>query len=218
MFGLLLAAQLTTAAPAQIPDGTYTYKATLNGATVGTSTLTVKNDGSTTQINEKVTGQLSGSDASANATLVLGADLSPIAYQMNASQDGSPLKDGAKLANGTATVTDVHGRSAEIDLPSSAKHFVVADFGLFSGLLSLPAQMRAWNNAPVLVVVPELGRSGPLVPDAKAPAQRPAGVPPSDLALVFTGEAPFTIWYDPATNLPDFIDVTSQGLTVTRQR
>lgn len=217
MFGVLLAAQLATAAP-RIPDGTYTYTATMNGATVGTSTLTVKNVGATTQIDEKVTGAVSGSDASANASLVLGADLVPVSYAMNAMQDGSPLKDAAKVSNDTATVTDVHGRSAEIDLPASAKHFVVADFGLFSGLLGLPAQMRAWNDAPVLVVVPELGRSGPLVPDTSAKAKRPAGVPATDVAIVFSGEAPFTIWYDPATNLPDLIDVTAQGLTVTRER
>jgi hypothetical protein len=123
---------------------------------------------------------------------------------MNAVSDGSPLKDSAKIDSTTASVTDVHGKSASFDLAATTKHFVVADFGLFSGLLPLPAQMRAWDNGPFLVVVPELGRSATLVPDVKATAQRPASV--------------FTIWYDPSTNLPDEIDVTSQGLTVTRQR
>ncbi|HTZ55214.1 MAG TPA: hypothetical protein VMB20_09105 [Candidatus Acidoferrum sp.] len=210
----MLALLLATA----IAPGTYTYNATLAGANVGTSTLVVKSVGTTTVIDEKVTGTISGSGASASDTLVLGADLGPLTYQMNAMQDGSPLKDSATIANATANITDVHGKSASFDLLANTKHFVVADFGLFAGLLPLPAQMRAWDDAPVLVVVPMLGRSVALAPDAGASAQRPASVPASDVALVFSGEAPFTIWYDPSTNVPDEIDVTAQGLTVTRQR
>ncbi len=219
MIGLLLATGLVAAAPVPpIPPGTYTYTATMGGANVGTSTLTVRNVGATTVIDEQVKGALSGSAASANDTLILDADLAPLSYQMNATEDGSPLKDSARIQNATASVTDVHGKNASFDLPASTKHFVVADFGLFAGLLPLPAQMRAWNNAPFLVVVPELGRSAPLVPDTSATPQRPAGIPTADVAIVFSGDAPFTIWYDPATNLPDEIDVTAQGLTVTRQR
>jgi hypothetical protein len=219
MFGFLLAAGLVAAASAaHIPSGTYTYTATMGGASVGTSTLTVRNVGDTTVIDEQVQGALSGSAASASDTLVLGADLAPLSYQMNAVEDGSPLKDSAHIDSTTASVTDVHGKSASFDLGASSKHFVVADFGLFAGLLPLPAQMRAWDNAPFLVVVPELGRSATLVPDQSVNPQRPAGVPGQDAAISFTGDAPFTIWYDPSTNVPDEIDVTSQGLTVTRQR
>lgn len=218
MIGLLLATALAATAPVPlIPPGTYTYTATMGGASVGTSTLTVKNVGTTTVIDEQVKGALSGSAASASDTLILGADLAPLSYQMNATEDGSPLKDSAHIENTTASVTDVHGKSASFDLLASTKHFVVADFGLFAGLLPLPAQMRAWDNAPFLVVVPELGRSATLVPDTSVTPQRPAGVPAQDVAISFSGDAPFTIWYDPATNLPDEIDVTSQGLTVTRQ-
>jgi len=218
VIGLLLATALAATAPVPlIPPGTYTYTATMGGASVGTSTLTVKNVGTTTVIGEQVKGALSGSAASASDTLILGADLAPLSYQMNATEDGSPLKDSAHIENTTASVTDVHGKSASFDLLASTKHFVVADFGLFAGLLPLPAQMRAWDNAPFLVVVPELGRSATLVPDTSVTPQRPAGVPAQDVAISFSGDAPFTIWYDPATNLPDEIDVTSQGLTVTRQ-
>jgi hypothetical protein len=203
---------------AAIAPGTYTYNASLAGANVGTSVLVVKSVGTSTEIDEKVTGSISGSGASASDTLVLGADLAPLTYQMNATEDGSPLKDSATSANTTMNIIDVHGKNASFDLAANTKHFVVADFGLFAGLLPLPAQMRAWDNAPVLVVVPMLGRSVALAPDATASAQRPASVPANDVALVFSGEAPFTIWYDPATFVPDEIDVTSQGLIVTRQR
>ena len=201
-----------------IPPGVYTYAATMNGAPVGTSTLTVRSVGGTTVIEERVTGQISGESASASDTLVLGSDLAPTTYAMNASQDGSPMKDAAKLDGATASITNVHGKPGAFNLPAGAKHFVVSDFGLFSGLLALPAQMRAWSNTPVLVVIPEIGRAAQLAPDASVNPQRPGGVPANDLPIVFTGDAPFTIWYDPATNLPDYIDVSAQGITVTRQK
>jgi hypothetical protein len=217
MIGLFLAAQLAVATPAaQIAPGTYTFSATMNGAKVGTSTVTVKSDGTTTELDEQATGSISGQSASANATLILGADLSPTTYQLSATNDGSPLKDSATVANTTANITNVHGQKASIDLLASTKHFVVLDFGVFSGFLSLPAQMRAWNNGAVLAVVPALGQSVTLVPDTNAQAKRPATVPNADQSLVFEGQTPFTIWYNPTTNVPDEIDVTAQGISVVR--
>jgi len=210
LLGLILATQLVA--------GTYTYKATLGGASVGTSTLTVKNVGDSTEIDEQVTGTISGTTASANDTLILGADLAPLRYHMDAVQDGSPLKDSARVDDATASVTDVHGQNSSFDLQASEKHFVIADFGFFAGLLPLPAQMHAWNDTPFLVVVPAIARSAMLAPEANAIADRPAGVPAADVAISFTGETPFTIWYDPTTLVPDEIDVTAQGLIVTRER
>jgi hypothetical protein len=218
MFGVALAALIAAApAPAPIPPGSYTYTATMNGATIGTSTLAVTSDGATTTIVERVSGSISGESASASNTLVLGPDLSPMRYQMNGLQDGSALKDAATFSATTANITDVHGKPSSVALPANAKHFAVSDFGLFSGLLALPAQMRAWGNAPLYVVVPELGRGAVLVPDMTAKPQRPTGVPAADEALVFSGDIPFTLWYDPSTNVPDYIDVSAQGITVTRQ-
>ena len=117
-----------------------------------------------------------------------------------------------------ASVTNVHGQNSSFDLPTSAKHFVVVDIDDFAGYLPLPAQMRAWNNAAVLAVVPSIGQSITLTPDASKSGTRPSGVPATDVALTFGGQAPFTIWYDPATNVPDEIDVTAQGISVIRQR
>ncbi|HUA08839.1 MAG TPA: hypothetical protein VMA98_06140 [Candidatus Acidoferrales bacterium] len=209
MVGLLLAAGLAA--------GTYTYTATIAGTNVGTSTLTVKNIGTTTEIDEHATGAISGESASANATLILGPDLGPLTYQLNATNDGSPIKDSATIQNSTANITNVHGQSQSFDLLGSTKHFVVVDLGTFAGFFPLPAQMRAWDDVAVLAVVPSLGQTVTLVPDATA-ATRPSTVPAADLPISFSGQAPFTIWYDPTTNVPDEIDVTAQGLVVTRNR
>lgn len=218
MLGLVLASTLIASAPPSIAPGTYTYNATLAGAKVGTSTLTVKNVNGTTEIDEHASGQVSGNGASADATLMLDNDLSPTAYHLSGTNNGSPVKDSATIANTTATVTNVHGQNASIDLLASTKHFIVIDLGVFAGFLPLPAQMRAWNNAAVLAVVPSLAQSVSLVPSSAAAPTRPATVPPADQALSFDGQAPFTIWYDPTTNVPDEIDVTAQGIVVTRQR
>jgi hypothetical protein len=217
MLGLVLAAAVN-AAPVQIAPGTYTYTAMLAGAKVGISTLTVTDVNGATQISEHASGQVSGDGGSANATLTLGADLSPISYQLTGMNNGSPVKDSATIANATADVTNVHGQSQSFDLLASTKHFVIVDLGVFSGLLPLPAQMRAWNDATVLAVIPSLGQSVALIPSSATPPPRPAGVPKTDQVVAFSGQAPFTIWYDPATNVPDEIDVAAEGLTVTRNR
>jgi hypothetical protein len=218
MLGLVLASTLLASASPVIAPGTYTYDATLAGAKVGTSTLTVKAVNGATEIDEHASGAVSGNGASADVTLMLGTDLSPTAYHLNGTNNGSPVNDSATIANTTASVTNVHGQNASIDLLASTKHFVVVDLGVFAGFLPLPAQMRAWNDAAVLAVVPSLGQSVALVPSSAAAPTRPSTVPKADQALSFDGQAPFTIWYDPATNVPDEIDVTSQGLVVTRQR
>jgi hypothetical protein len=219
MLGLVLATQVAAMTPqTQIAPGTYTYTAMLSGANVGTSTVTVKNVNGAMQIDEQASGAMGGDKASANATLQLGADLAPTSYTLTGTNNGSPVKDAATIAGTTATVTNVHGQTQPIDLLASTKHFVVLDFGAFAGFVALPAQMRAWNNAIVLAVVPSIGQSVALIPAATQPTTPPAGVPAGDVAVAFEGQTAFTIWYNPATNIPDQIDVTAQGLTVTRQQ
>ncbi|HTU70631.1 MAG TPA: hypothetical protein VMF11_09955 [Candidatus Baltobacteraceae bacterium] len=219
MVGLILAAHLVATAPTtQIAPGTYTYEAMLAGAKVGTSTLTVKDLGGSIEIDEQASGAMSGSTATANSTLLLGADLAPVSYRLNATDDGSPLRDSATIDDTTADVTNVHGTKQSFDLPASAKHFVVVDFGSFAGFLPLPAQMRAWDDAVVYAVVPSMGRTVTLTPQSSTSEDRPTDVPAGDASISFGGEAPFTVWYDPSTNVPDEIDFTMQGLTVTRQR
>ncbi|MBV8490703.1 MAG: hypothetical protein JO199_09255 [Candidatus Eremiobacteraeota bacterium] len=67
-------------------------------------------------------------------------------------------------------------------------------------------------------IAPGYGRVEALPPSPSASAQRPASVPASDVALAVGGSVPFVVWYDPATLVPDEIDVPSQSATVTRVR
>jgi hypothetical protein len=220
MLALALASTLIAAAPVQIAPGTYTYTATMAGANIGSSTLTVSNANGTTTIDESAAGSVGGAGAKANATLTLAPDLSPTTYQLTGVSNGSPVKDAVTIADAKANVTNVHGKTSSVDLLGSTKHFVVLDLGVFAGFLPLPAQMRAWSDATVLAVIPSIGQSVALVPAGPStpPPARPSKVPATDQSLSFEGQAPFTIWYDPTTNVPDEIDVTSQGIVVTRQR
>ncbi len=217
---LPLALALTVGAAAasapSIPAGTYTYNASLNGQAIGTSVITVTANGGSTVINEKVTGSAQGSSGSGNDTLTLGPDLAPTAYQAQGSVGSQTVKDSATFNGDSVSVNGVQGTKS-FNLLGSTKHFAILDLGTFAGFVALPAQMKAWNNAPVLAVVPSYGQSIALSPDASQQPSRPAGVPAADAVLSFGGHVPFTVWYDPATMVTDEIDVPSQSLSVTRK-
>ena len=211
-------AAATGAAPA-LPQGSYRYSAALAGVSAGTSTLTVKGDGTTTQIDETASGSANGMQFSGTDELVLGTDLAPTQYQGTYSVAGQQSKVNVALTPTTATVSNsVSAAPQTFALDPAAKHFVVIEPGLLSGMFALPAQMQAWNDSTVSAIAPGYGRVEALPPSPSASAQRPASVPASDVALAVGGSVPFVVWYDPATLVPDEIDVPSQSATVTRVR
>jgi hypothetical protein len=218
MIAVLLATHVLAAAPpaASIAPGTYVYKASLAGTSVGTSTITVKQNGTVTEIDERASGSYQGESGSGSALLLLGSDLAPTHYQATGSFAGSPTKDSATIDGTSASVTTPRGQTSSIGLLASTKHFVVIDLGTMAGFIPLPAQMKAWDDSPALAVVPTFGQSVALIPDDGPAPARPAGVPPADVAISFSGQTPFTIWYNPITFVPDEIDITSQGLVVVR--
>jgi hypothetical protein len=209
---MLLAA---TAGTPTIAPGTYTYNAAVAGKIAGTSVLTVK-AGPPMEIDEQATGGSGAQASSAKATLMLGPDLAPISYTGDYNTAGTPVSVAATLTPTTATV----GKQT-YPLTGSAKHFIVVELGLSAGLFVLPAQMQAWNDTTALIVAPAMvGMAGtiPVSPDSTLAGARPSTVPAQDLALAIGGQFPFTIWYDPATYVPDEIDVPSQNVVVSRVR
>jgi hypothetical protein len=207
MIGLVLAANLAA--------GTYTYKTQYQGVDLGTSTLTVRSSGGSTEISEQTLGAYHGTSGNANATLTLDSDLTPVAYQARGSMAGNPIADSATITGDTAQITSAQGDRTSVQLTSEAKHFVVVDLGTTAGFLALPAQMQAWNDAPVCAVVPSFGQS---ITMTAAPASdaKPSGLRASDVGLTFQGHTPFTVWYDPATLIPDQIIIAAQGIVITR--
>jgi hypothetical protein len=222
-FALTLGLDTATPAPAPSPGGalqtiapgTYTYKSAINGQSVGSSTIVVKQNGAVTEIDEQTAGTINGVQASAKATLNLAADLSPSAYQ-------GEYQGGGQAAKTTVTFTETAANAVTPAGPKSfpllgtANHFIVLDGALLSGFVALPAEMRAWNNATVTAIAPVYGQSLSLAPDPSVKPNRPATVPGADLAVSVSGQIPFTVWYDPSTNIADELDVPSQGIVVTR--
>ncbi|MDE2483022.1 MAG: hypothetical protein KGN02_12635 [bacterium] len=216
MLTALTLSVLVAAAPQPaLAPGTYTYSASFGGQNVGTSTIVVKANGATTELDERMSGSFQGTAASGTATLVLGSDLAPVRYDLMGTVGGLPTHSSTTISGDGATETAGKGHNVYYQLNAGSAHFVVVDLGSFAGFLPLAAQMKAWSDAPVTAIVPSFQRSLAVAPIPSATPQRPANVPAADLSLSFGGDAPLTIWYDPATFVPDVIE-TAQGITVTR--
>jgi hypothetical protein len=209
----------TVGAPAFPSAGTYAYSASMGGQAVGRWTVTVKPSDSGPQIDENSTASLGGLQLSATATLSLAADLSPVKYAGSyRSAMQNPTVD-VVLTPSAATITGSSGgATSTLALQANTHHFVVVEQGLLAGLFALPAQFAAWKDASVTWIAPMNASSQALGINATAPAARPANLPAQDVALSITGPIPVTLWYDPATLVPDQIVVPSQDAVLTRIR
>jgi len=215
---IALLAALAAGTPS-VSTGTYRYTASIDGQQAGASSITVARDDSSTTIDESASGSLAGTAFVGKAKLVLGSDLAPLHYDGDYDIGGQRSSATASLTSTSATIsTSATGNKPQpVDLDTHSTHFVVIEPGLLSGLFALPAQMDAWKDAGITVIAPAFGQARAIAPDAPGgAAARPADVPSGDVALTFSSAPSFTIWYDPATFVPDEIVVPSQNAIVTR--
>lgn len=214
MLSLVLAAAMASSGPA---DGTYTYVMSLNGAQVLKSAVTVKRDpAGDLVLSESGSGSMNGRSGSINDTLTLDQALAPVGYSALASlADSRSMQSSLAFNGGIATQSgDV---TKTYDLAADAKHFVVLDFGPFTGYFALPAQMQAWNDSPVFAIMPMYAQGVPIALDKSMTPERPKTVPSADAQISVKSPVVFTVWYDPKTLVVDEMDVPSQGVSVTRQ-
>lgn len=211
---------LDAAAPTapQLAAGTYAYKVSISGQNSGQSTIVIRRDGTTTQIEESTSGSYGTTSGSAKAVLSLGADLAPTNYTNAYTAGGVTGQLTATFTAAQATVNGGLSGSKTFQLTGDAKHFVVLDGAELSGFIALPVEMQAWSNTPALAVFPLYGQTIALAPKAADVTKRPATVAASDAGVSVEGPAPFTIWYDPVTFVMDELDVPSQKFVVTRSR
>lgn len=207
---------LALSTPVAPPEGTYHYVTTMNGETVVSSAITVSRDAAgQIVLNETGSGTMNGQPGSLQDTLTLDATLAPSGYQALASLADSKGMKAALTFDGdqaqqTGDVTKTYS------LAPDAKHFVLTDFGPFSGYFALPAQMHAWSNAPVVAIVPMYAHEIPISVDPSLQPQRPASVPAADRQISVRKPIQLTIWYDPVTLLVDEMDVPAEGVNVKR--
>lgn len=197
--------------------GTYRYTASLNGASVGQWAVSVKRDGSATEIDETSAASLAGMQVSATAALVLGPDLAPTQYNGSYRMAGQAPAVTVALTPGSATVVGSETSGPRtLSLGANTKHFVVIEPGLLAGLFALPAQLQTWKDPAVTWVTPMTAQAQALTAAPSSAAGRPADVPSQDVAIAMGGQIPFTIWYDPSTLVPDKVIVPSQNAVLTR--
>ncbi len=212
----MLAVAATVAFPG---PGAYNYTAAMSGQPIGQWNVTVKRSDSTTEIDENSWASIMGMTLSARATLALASDLSPTSYTGNYLAAGQNVGVTVALTAASATITGTQSDAArKVVLGADTHHFVVIEPGLLAGLFALPAQLASWNESTVTWLSPVTGAAQPLMRDSAAPQPRPAGVPAQDVELSLTGQIPVTMWYDPATFIPDRIEVPSQHAILTRVR
>lgn len=216
MLSLILALVAGAAAPATPPDGTYTYISTMARGS-GTSSITVKHDGASTNFTEHASGKGDTFSGTATASLTLDPQLAPSAYKATYTFGSLPVDVSLAFAGAKATEQTQQG-AVDFALGTDASHFVVVDGVLLSGYLALPAQMQAWQNAHVMGLVPMIGKNYALGLDTASNLARPTAVPANDRLLSFVAPIAFAIWYDPASLIVDEIDVPSQNATIVRRR
>ncbi|HZV77328.1 MAG TPA: hypothetical protein VFF63_06205 [Candidatus Babeliales bacterium] len=213
---IVLAAATAAAFPAA---GMYRYAASLNGQPVGTWTVSVKPAGAGTEIDETSAAMIAGMQLAATASLVLGPDLAPIKYIGSYhTPEVSPGVSVTLTASSATIVSALSSQTQQRSLAANTRHFVVIEPGLLAGLFVLPAQLASWKDSAMTWITPTTGQAATLSPSANASLARPTDVPAADALLFIASPLVLTLWYDPATLVPDEIAVPSQNAVLTRER
>ena len=217
MFATLVLAALTGATFP--PPQTYHYTGSLGGQRVGSWSVNVTNDSQHTVVAESSSASVFGMPLSATATLTLGADLAPTNYDGTYRTPNQTPHVSVALSASAATIVGAFStQPRQVALDANTRHFVVIEPGLLAGLFALPAQLNAWKDSSVSWITPTTAQVQSLSPNPATSAARPAGVPSGDAVLAIDHPIAVTIWYDPATFVPDQITVPSQNAILTREK
>lgn len=216
LVGLLLAAA-ASAGPAFPPPGSYSYAAALNGQQIGKWSVAVKGSDSGTEIDENSSASVMGMQLSAQAVLALSPDLSPTRYDGHYRTPNQSPNVSVSLTPTSATVAGIMTtQPVQVSLAAATRHFVVIEPGLLAGLFALPAQLESWKDPTVTWITPASGQAQVLTAGPAAPQKRPDGVSQADVLLSIVSPIAVSIWYDPATLIPDRISVPSQNAVLMR--
>lgn len=217
MLSAMLLAALT-GAPFPAP-GTYRYTASMSGQPVGSWSVSVTQDAAQTTVAESSNANVMGMQLAATASLVLGPDLAPLRYagQYRTSTQ-TPSVSVTLTPNSATAVGALNTQPQQLTLAANTQRFVVIEPGLLAGLFALPAQMAAWKDPTVTWITPATAQAQPLTASPTSSTPRPANLPAQEAVLSIDHPIAVTIWYDPATFVPDEISVPSQNAVLTRVR
>lgn len=201
------------------PPATYRYTGSMSGERVGSWSVSVTDDAQGAVIAESSSASVFGMPLAATATLTLGPDLAPTNYDGTYRTPNQTPHVSVALTASSATIVSVFSNQPRrVALEANTRHFVVIEPGLLAGLFALPAQLKAWKDSSVTWITPTTAQTQSLSPSPSPTAGRPGGVPSGDTVLAIDQPTAVTIWYDPATLVPDQITVPSQNAVLTRER
>jgi hypothetical protein len=210
---------LAAAAAAFPPPATYHYTGSLGGERVGSWSVTVAQNPQGMEIDENSSASVFGMPLSATASLLLGPDFAPTKYNGTyRTPSQNPTVSVALTPNSATVVGAFSPQPRQIALDANTRHFVVIEPGLLAGLFALPAQLGAWKDSSVTWITPTTAQAESLSTNPAPSVTRPSEVASGDAVLSVERPIAVTIWYDPATLVPDEISVPSQNAVLILER
>ena len=225
---MMLAALLDTATPAptsppsaapaasaqfaaSIPDGTYTYEFRHGSAKLGSSVITVQtaSTGAVKTHEVVVLGRSFTVDQTASASTYVPSSLH--AVYPGAKPVAIDVTFGATY---TETIAGMGSHNATPT--AGAKGVVVLDGPVMSGFFLAAVEAHTTGSTTLAGFSP--GSIAPMSIDLKVPdaSTRPSTLPATTAGYVATDlpSGDVDIWYDPATFVPQEIDVPAQGIAI----
>ncbi|HTU68692.1 MAG TPA: hypothetical protein VMF11_00095 [Candidatus Baltobacteraceae bacterium] len=200
----MLVALLLSTVVAFPADGTYTYHLQTPTAQFTSAIVITSAPGGGTITHEA----FSGSGLEATTDQRFDAQLHPVSY--SGGNIGRPLVTITFSA--ASAVYDFDGHSGSVALDDSACVLVEDNVLTFS--VMLPAVLRATGATQCILLLTAPRALAATVSDASPPV-RPPSVPGGDAsATIHFGAVTETIWYDPRTLIPDYLDFGA-GATAT---
>ncbi len=209
------AATASGAAAAALPDGTYTYVFRANGAELGRSLISVSHAASAVKTHEVVTlGKTFTVDQTLDpATFVprtfdaIYPGAKPTAIHVSFAPDA--ISETIAGVSGTKSLTPVAGAVGVLPLDSI----------VLSGFFIAAAEAKDSASAPMTGISAGTETIIPLTLKRAEASTRPASVPAADPGYIMAlPSGDVTIWYDPASYIPQDLEIPAQSLSIVLTR
>jgi dienelactone hydrolase len=192
---------------APIPDGTYQYQFRQGGSSIGASTITVSRAGGTLKVHEVAVLQI---------TYTVDSTLDPATFSTTALHAVYATTPIDITFGGSSYQERAKGQTFTLPAVAGAKGITVLDGPVMTGFFLTPAQIRATGSMTLTGVSAGAAASFACT-FVEAPASaRPAKVAASDVGYATKGLASgdVSVWADPATLVPQDIEVPSQAISI----
>lgn len=190
-----------------IPDGKYTYQFRQSGSPIGTSSITVSRANGAVKVHEVVVFQ---------AKYTLDSTVDPTTFSttsLHAVYASTPLD----VTFGASSFQEqARGKTFTLPAVAGAKGVAVLDGPVMTGLFLTPAQIRA-TGSMMLTGVSAAAAASFACTFVDAPAStKPSKVAASDIGYATKGltSGDVTVWADPATLVPQDMEVPAQGISI----